>query len=183
MAQAAARLCDGLGSARLVAAIDPPRARDGMAVCLRPATADDEVIMFEWQSDPGARRHSRDPRPPRPETHREWLARRLVDPDCILSVILHGGAPVGVLRLDRLESEDAFEVSILVAPACQRLGIGTAALTLARRLMPRAEYRAKVLPDNASSHALFSAAGYSRRGGRYVSMPRAQSTAQVGSAG
>ena len=175
MSTRAAQLCDGRGTARCVAALDPERARDGGRVDLRPATMNDAGVMLQWQSTSDTRRYFRDPRAPEPEEHHTWLSNRLADPGCILNIILYGGRPAGVLRLDCEEvgsaTPEVFQVSILVAPELYRRGVGKAALGLARRMLPRAELRGVVHPDNMASHALFRAAGYHRNGEEYVSVP------------
>ena len=152
-------------------------ARDGRPVRLRPATKADAGVMLRWQRHPGTRRFSRSPGAPSEREHQHWLADRLADPGCLFNLILHGDAPAGVLRLDRIDSDqdpdNTYEVSILVAPDRHRLGIGRAALHLVRQLLPEAELRAEVLPGNVASDALFRSAGYIRRKGSFYSPPTA----------
>ncbi len=163
MAAAAAALCDGLGATRVAMRLAPETARDGGAVWLRPAERADGGLMLDWQRAPGSRRWARNPAVPSEAEHWAWLDRKLVEPGCLLHMVEHAGAPAGVLRLDRLDGERGsprYEVSILVAPERLRLGIGAAALRLARRLLPEAVILAAVHPDNAASQALFRGAGY-----------------------
>lgn len=167
MSRSAASLCDGLGADRIVAAIDPPRSRAGGIVRLRPAELEDEAIMLAWQRLPGARQYARDTRVPTGAEHHRWFRARLGNPDCLLNVVLHDGVPAGVLRLDRL-NEDAFEISILIAPEMQGQGVGFGTLRLARALVPDARLVAEVLPSNEASRALFSAAGYIPKNGGFV---------------
>ena len=176
MERAAACLCDGLGARRLTAALDPPLARDGAAIRLRPAVASDAARMLAWQRDPRTRRHFRNPLAPETDQHHVWLSARLGDPDCLLNIIMHGTVPAGVLRLDARAENDAYEIAIHVAPDSWRLGIGGAALALARALLPEAEFWAEVLPANDASHALFAAADYRASGAWYVNRPGAIET-------
>jgi RimJ/RimL family protein N-acetyltransferase len=174
LARAAACMCDGLGARRLVAALDPPQARDGAAIHLRPAVAADEERLLAWQRDPRTRRHFRTLRVPEASEHQAWFSACLGDPECLFNIILHGGAPAGVVRLESRAADSAYEVSIYVAPERWRLGIGVAALTLARILLPEAVFWAEVQTENAASHALFTAAGYHPEGSWYVARPGAE---------
>ena len=178
MGAKAAALCDGRGARRVgMEILSNETARDGRPVRLRPATMADARIMLRWQCDPRTRRYARNPAPPAAEEHQRWLADRLADPGCLFNLILHGDAPAGVLRLDRIDGDqdldNTYEVSILVAPDRHRLGIGRAALHLVRQLLPEAELRAEVLPGNVASDALFRSAGFIRRKGLFYSPPEA----------
>ncbi len=188
MSRAAAALCDGYGAARVRLAVeDAQQAGDGAPVALRRARAGDEAIMFKWQSDLRTRAFARNAAPPDAATHADWLRDRLADPDCLLNVILHGDEPAGVLRLDRRETESGpgknnqrWEMSVYVAPERYRLGLGKAALALARAFLPDAVLLAEVLEGNDASHGLFQGAGYERTGGKYQSIPPAVRPARAG---
>lgn len=145
-------------------------ARDGQAVCLRPVTMGDANILFAWQNEPGTRRFARNPQPPSLAEHLQWLVNRLGEPNTVLLIMECEGQPVGMLRLDPFEN-GSFEISILVASKWQKKGVARAALTLARKLRPAATIRAKVLPGNTASHALFQSAGYREKNGWYVGLP------------
>lgn len=164
MKGSAATLCDGLGAERIAAMIDPPVASDNGKIYLKPATLDDEDLLFSWQTQPDTRQFSRNPAPPTREDHHAWMANTLRSPSRILSLVLHRGTAAGLVRLDRIGDSNGqsneFEVSILIAPEKQRLGLGQAALDLAHRLRPASTLRAEIHPDNASSQALFRRAGY-----------------------
>lgn len=166
MALAALRICDGRGAARVAAAIDPPRARDGRPVTLRPATPADAADLLAWRRDPAARAFARNPEAPSEEEHARWLEGRLADPGCLINVILHGDAPAGTVRLDPRpgRSHCPYEVSINIAAGSRRLGIGRAALALARRLVPEAGLCAYVMAGNSASRALFADAGFQPAG-------------------
>jgi UDP-2,4-diacetamido-2,4,6-trideoxy-beta-L-altropyranose hydrolase len=174
MARAAATICDGLGAMRVAGLLEPIYTRDGKPVSLLPMTAADSDRVLGWQTAPGARRFSRNPAPPSPETHRRWFAARLADPGCIFNLIVCDGAPAGLLRFDRLSPDrDAFEVSILVAPEFQGRNVAGAALAQGRSLVPWAEFHAEVLPGNVASAALFTRMGYAHTLlGRYVARPQ-----------
>lgn len=173
MSSAAAKVCDGRGAWRtILALLEPEAARDGRPVSLRAAGFDDSGIMLQWQRDERTRRHFHVPEPPSSGEHEDWLRRSLENPGRYLALVLHGGAPAGVLRLDRTADGRALKVSILVAPDSFRQGIGGAALRLGRKLFPGETYHAEVLPGNDASDALFRSTGYARReDGLFVSEP------------
>jgi UDP-2,4-diacetamido-2,4,6-trideoxy-beta-L-altropyranose hydrolase len=165
MADAGAKLVDGLGGERIMlAAVGPVTAKDGHPVRLRPATAADEAWLLELQSQPQTRRYSNDPSPPTPEGHREWLVQTLADPSYLLMIASMEGSPVGMLRLDRKVHGD--RVNIAVDSRYHRCGIGAAMLALAAKLRSGRVLDAEILPGNAASRALFAGAGYRQIGER-----------------
>jgi UDP-2,4-diacetamido-2,4,6-trideoxy-beta-L-altropyranose hydrolase len=171
MRAAAIKITDGLGAARIRAACYPSLvAKDGRPVQLRLATMADSSLMLAWQSAPGARAHSRNPQPPKPAEHTQWLKNKLADPRCIFHVVLHDGHPVGVLRLDRQPS-GAYEISILIAAEAHNRNIGGAALQLVKRLMPDAVVHAAIHPKNIASIHMFERAGYFRAGAEWTLTP------------
>lgn len=173
MARKAALVCDGRGAARLAMVVAPAWAKDGKPVTLRPTSMDDAAIMLAWQSAPGVRRFSRNPASPTNSEHWDWLAARLETPGCLFSIILHDQDPAGILRLDAIHnaSRPTFEISILIAPERQGIGLAHAALILARRLAPEAELVADVYKENEASHALFRGAGFIYHDGAYRLAP------------
>jgi UDP-2,4-diacetamido-2,4,6-trideoxy-beta-L-altropyranose hydrolase len=169
MAEAAAALCDGRGAWRaLLALLEPVPARDGAAVTLRLAEPADAPIMHEWQIAPETRRHSRNPVPPTLAEHMSWFNKALWDAKRLLTVICRDEAPVGALRFDRRSEGTGFEVSIAIAPYLHGGGIGSAALALARELMPGARLVAEVDPANAASQRIFRKAGFTAVDDRHL---------------
>lgn len=176
----ASEICDGRGTDRvLIALVQPLSADDGGPVRLRMADRTDRDRILAWQRDQRTREFARDPEPPTAREHAKWFARSLLDMDRFLMVIEHGCEPAGILRLDRLECPDTYEVSIFVAPEKYRLGIASAALSLARALIPNATLHATILSGNDASHRLFQSAGYHLlRESLYVSKPDGQGAAE-----
>jgi spore coat polysaccharide biosynthesis predicted glycosyltransferase SpsG len=167
MAQQAMILTDGLGAFRLGLVIDPPRNKMAEPVYLFPAQASDAKAIFAWQTEPGARRFSRNPAAPTWDEHCAWLTKKLGDPNCVFNLILVDAQVAGFVRLDALD-RDTFEVSILISEAFQGCGVAQAALAGVRRLLPDAEFIAEILPGNDASSALFKRAGYVPENGRLV---------------
>jgi RimJ/RimL family protein N-acetyltransferase len=165
MAAAARALCDGRGALRLIAVLagEVP-ARDGGAVTLRLAQANDSDWLLALQSRPETRRYARNPAVPAPAEHAAWYGGVIDDPDRVLCIVEHNGERCGFIRLDRRITSGRlrFEVSIGIDPDHHRNRLGSAALSLARRLAPGAELDAAVDVRNAASRALFVQAGYSQ---------------------
>ena len=164
MATHAGGLCDGRGTQRtLLALLEPIASREGDPVTLRLALASDEAMLLNWQSHAVTRRYARNPAVPTPDEHHAWMQSRLVNPDCLLTVVECAQRPAGVLRLDRQKKIGlTYEVSIFIAPERYRQGLGACALALARQLLPGAELIAEVRADNEASASLFTRAGYRR---------------------
>lgn len=176
MRHAAALITDGYGAERVAAVCLPlPRAKNGGAIYLRRATIDDEGLMLDWQSAPGARIYSRNPLVPEPSEHRAWLKRKLADPQCIFSVVLFENCPAGILRLDALP-DGGHEVSILIAAEFQGKHIGGGALEIAKRLVPHSFIYAEIHPENAASIRMFERAGYRKLGRHWTFAPIASAT-------
>ena len=174
MADAGLMLCDGRGGRRIAMILVPERSASGVPVCLRPARAEDEDAILEWQRAPGARRFARNPEVPDAATHAAWMKATLNDPEVLLNIIECEHRAAGIVRLDRRPdrgSLPAFEVSILVAPEQHRDGIGKAGLALARRLIPGAVLLAAIRCDNTPSLALFRSAGYIADGTEFALWP------------
>jgi UDP-2,4-diacetamido-2,4,6-trideoxy-beta-L-altropyranose hydrolase len=167
-------LCDGRGGRRVAMALVPERSANGAPVRLRPAAAEDEYSILEWQRSPGVRRFARNPDVPDAATHAAWMKATLNDPEVLLNIIECDHRAAGVLRFDRRPdrgSLPAFEVSILLAPDHHRAGIGRAGLALARRLAPGAVLLAAIHRDNTPSLSLFHGAGYIADGAEFASWP------------
>jgi len=161
LSERAMALCDGRGGWRVLLALLPEeRARDGKPVRLRLAERSDSDLMFAWQTTPEVRRYARCPELPSVAEHIAWVEASLARPDRVLTLILHDGAPVGVLRFDRLDATPIHEVSILLDPRLQGRGIAAAALRLGQALFRGAILHAEVDPANTASRRLSEQAGF-----------------------
>lgn len=173
MGRKAALVCDGLGTQRMIVDFLPPEtAQDGKLISLRLGTMGDCADILDWQTDERTRRYARNPNAPDPQEHANWLRTYLNSAEGILCIIVCDGEAAGILRFDRVSDGTGFEVSVLIAPAKYKMGIGLCALKLGRRLFPDDEVHAEVLPGNEASHALFRQAGYKpETAGWYISKP------------
>lgn len=169
--EAAARLCDGLGVGRVLAAVLPEFGRNGSPIHLREARLEDAELIYRWQCHPDTRRYFHNPEAPTWNEHVKWFKARIDAQGSIYRVVERNGQPAGVLRLDGTENQD-YVVSILVGPDNFRQGIGLAALRLARKLVPHARLLANVDPENRASTALFENAGYVFEDGVFQNRPK-----------
>lgn len=161
MQQSAARICDGLG-ADIVAAYLQPHMPDkyGRPIRLRPMHLQDAEQVFAWQCLPETRRHARNPHPPKWEEHLHWMQKTLSDTSRVLMMILCNEVPAGVVRLDKQDENESFEISILLSPDYYKKGIASVALEMVKTLYPRALLLAHVRQENMASRKLFTSQGF-----------------------
>ncbi|MGB7334916.1 MAG: UDP-2,4-diacetamido-2,4,6-trideoxy-beta-L-altropyranose hydrolase [Salaquimonas sp.] len=152
-------IADGLGTRRVAQVFSNKTANDGKPIFLRPVEERDIKTVFDWQNEPGTRKYSLNPEPPKWESHQAWMHARLNVPTTHFHIIEHGGNPAGFVRLDR-EGSRRYRISILVSQAFQKLGIAGITLERVSTLHREVEIAATVLPGNSASVALFSKAGY-----------------------
>jgi len=165
-------VCDGLGVQRVVKNIAKPASKDGLSVDLVRATADDSKIMYQWQCNFSTRKYARNARLPAWSEHQSWFKLKMNDPGCYLYMLSHDEKPSGVLRLDRMQEKNTFEVSILIDPAQYGRGLAKLSLKLIRLYHPEISIVAHVLSDNIASQKLFEDVGYQRENDdHFVSRP------------
>ncbi|MBW1941344.1 MAG: UDP-2,4-diacetamido-2,4,6-trideoxy-beta-L-altropyranose hydrolase [Deltaproteobacteria bacterium] len=161
----ASRLCDGRGPLRVLLKLLPSeKTNNGTQVRLRLCTLSDTEMIYQWQSDERTRLYFRNSAIPDYAAHEQWIQGSLMDPDRILTLILYDGIPSGVLRLDRLDKEDSWEISIYVDPDKYNQGIGRAALAFTLKMYRFATFFAEVFPENRPSQKLFKSAGFRKVG-------------------
>lgn len=161
MSKKAMMICDGKGVSRVLNAIAPLYLKDGRFVTSRPIKYEDTALLFLWQTAPGARAYSRNPNPPLWDEHVQWINHRLDQGEGIFELLEVDGEPVGFVRLDHVQnSQNEYEVSILVAQNHQGLGVGGAGLKILRRFIPDSVFLAHVQVDNVASRKIFLRSGY-----------------------
>lgn len=168
------QLVDGVGVRRVVLGLLPIYSSDHHLVTTRRIVLDDADLLYKWQQFPETRRYSHSDCVPGRTEHAEWINNRVLDVCSYTEIILHGDEPAGVVRMDPIDGEKShvYMISIYIAPAKYKLGLGKAALYIIRRLLPGAEFRAEVHENNIASHALFNSVGFKKVDGiRYVSSP------------
>lgn len=159
MSAAARSVCDGLGVLRCARVLGAEP-----SVELRSATNEDKALIYGHQVLPSTRRWFRNTQAPTWSGHSDWYDSIIVNPDIDLRLIESAGFVLGQLRTDLLP-DGRREVSILVTPEAQGMGVATAALQLTM-----AEYReplvADIHPGNSASITAFLRAGFLRVGNR-----------------
>ncbi len=153
-------ICDGLGCARVMAALGESTVLDA-PLALRPAQTADCDLLFHWQVQPGVRAHSRNPEVPSYREHTAWFDRVFADPGRHIFIAETGGVPVGMLRLDQDNAEmNRAEISILVDPALHGRKIGQRAISAIQELFPNLQLIAEVATENVASNRLFRSCGF-----------------------
>lgn len=160
MSSAAARLCDGLGALRVVAAVTqrvPSR-----LVTLRTADQEDCRTVWRINNDAEVRRNSLSPEDIPFDDHAAWFSRILLDPQRWLAVVDVDSEPAGTIRLDARSGDPV--VSIALDGRWRGRGVGVAAIRSAvaegtKRFGER-PVRAVIQTGNGSSRAAFEKAGF-----------------------
>ena len=108
---------------------------------VRKARPDDCERLYAWRNHETVRRHALDPAPLALETHQDWFARALTNPNRHLLVgelvSERGELPVGVVRYDVDRAKREAEVSIYLAPEEMGGGLGGEAARARRNLVTR----------------------------------------------
>lgn len=154
MSQSAAKVADGNGVKRVVAALETP-------IKLNEATLADAPAILDWRNAVPAELFVSGTNPNLKE-NLVWFQNALKAPNRKLYVA--GTPPFAHLRLDLGNKNDA-TVSILLAPQARGAGYGVRLLSLLcdqGRILGLERLLAKVRIENAASIALFSAAQFSR---------------------
>lgn len=165
MSVAALDLANSRGALRVAAEMLAHCALDRLR--LRPATAGDARLLFEWANDPAARAASFQGGVIGWEEHVGWLGRRLVDPDCLLWFVeTPAGVPAGVVRFD-LDAGGEVTISLNLAPSQRGRRLATPLILAAcrelRRRHPGVLVRALIKPETLASLRAFVRAGFERQ--------------------
>ncbi len=158
LSKTAAALVDGRGAERVALVLL------GNRLQLRPATADDALLLYGWRNHPDVRAVSTTQDPIDFDAHQRWLHAVLVNPARWLFVAQVGKLPVGSIRFDRLD-EGECEVSLYTDPDLRGLGQGQRLLAAGEQALLALHPQgftsvASVLAGNTASQRLFHAAGY-----------------------
>lgn len=128
---------------------------------LRPVKGSDRKLIFAWRNDESIRRNSFNTRKISWTEHQKYWDSRMLSKGKYSYMIIFGGKPSGVVRLDR--KEGWAEIHLMVAPEYQGQGIGATAVQKAKLLAPKLGIRkiiARVKPSNPASQAIFRKNGF-----------------------
>ncbi len=134
-------------------------------ICLRPASADDCPLIWEWANEPAARAASFTTKPIPWERHEQWFAAKLNDPGCAFYVAVNGaGVPIGQVRCE--VRDNVAIISISLDPRFRGTGYGTKVIRKgSEELFARGNVdtiHAFIRPGNDASYKAFEKAGFSK---------------------
>ncbi|MDD5751485.1 MAG: UDP-2,4-diacetamido-2,4,6-trideoxy-beta-L-altropyranose hydrolase [Candidatus Peribacteraceae bacterium] len=155
-------LVDGKGTQRVLAAMEgSPLASP--ALRLRPVTAEDGRLLWEWVNDPVVRSSSFSPDPIAWPAHERWLKEKLASPRCRMFLARDAhDVPVGQIRFDITDGEAVTDIH--VAPSERGKGYGTLLITEGMKAL-YAEMHIPVIhafikTTNGASYKAFLRAGF-----------------------
>lgn len=132
-------------------------------VQLRPATADDARMIFEWRNQPFVLQRSTSTVPISWGEHQSWYAKSIRNPNYRFYVVLVDGEPAGQVRFDRKGSVAI--VSVFLVEQKTNHGFGVEALRQSTAEIFREWQVRKVVAcirtDNRAAQSAFTKAGYS----------------------
>ncbi len=134
-----------------------------LALTLRPATASDAQLLFEWVNAPDCLSQKERTRGPISwNDHCAWLNARLADPSTQIYVLQVDGKAVGQVRLEAAQGE--YFIDIYVVPAARKRGVAKQAVADVLRIAKPPSVVARVKAGNAASQRLFANAGFTAHG-------------------
>lgn len=131
---------------------------------IRPASMDDALDVLRWRNDWHTRAMSTNCGLIEEATHLSWFERALNDENRVIVIGTQASKSIGMVRFDRLGSENDWIVSITLAP--EERGKGLSKLLLAGAMAslsnahPHANLLAEVKVVNTESKKLFESLGY-----------------------
>lgn len=157
------QLVDGQGAARSAAAI-----HQFLGLTIRQASAEDSERIWEWRNDVQTRANSASGNSQIVpwENHQTWFEHTLTDNNRHLLIGELDGAPVAMLRFDKLDDDRSnWVISINLAPTARGRGLSVPLLLAAHRWLTATEPSARrivaeIKPHNAASINAFTKAGY-----------------------
>lgn len=155
------QVVDGLGTERVA---DVMMFGGGSGLELRLARPSDSDIVLSWANDPVTRRNAFNGDQISGHQHEPWFDRRICSPDVVFYLAeTPGGIPAGQVRFER-QSDQAWEISYLVAPIFRARGIARPMLDAAIGKLfadpDKSLVSGYVKPENTASVRVFKALGF-----------------------
>jgi len=91
---------------------------------LELASLSDDVITYNWASDPKVRAFSLNQSKIKFESHKHWFASKLADKNCLYFIAKNGRSSVGSFRID-IDEDGVGLISYLLGSAHHSKGLGT----------------------------------------------------------
>ena len=135
---------------------------------LRPASAADCALLWEWANDPRVRSMAFFTEPIPWEHHQRWFSDKMASPLTHLFVLQDDNLmPIGQIRFDSVV-DGVFEIDVSISSNHRGCGASIALLDLGENALRKnaqvRSLRALVKKHNAASLALFRRVGYKERG-------------------
>lgn len=130
---------------------------------LRPVTAEDAKLLFEWTNEAETRKNSFSSEPVLWENHVQWLDKKLKDKNCLFFIMMLNGNPVGTIRLDIDEGSKTGTISYSIDKQFRGIGLGGRILVLVEEKAKEAGLHSLiggVKPENKASGKCFLKNGY-----------------------
>jgi len=132
---------------------------------LRPAAPEDCELVFGWRNLPEIVHLSSSRREISASEHREWYNSVLIDPNRPMFLIEVSSSPVGLIRFEINNSNEA-EISVYLIPKMTGRGIGALAILKGCDVLSAQnsvkKIIAKIRRDNSRSIDVFSKCGFKR---------------------
>ncbi len=127
-------LVDGRGAIRIGAGIR------SLALSVRPVEMADARNLLDWRTHEfNWKFNFSTADKPEYDFHVDWLATKLVEPECMYIIIEQGGVPVSVVRFDVTPNGDSARLSIYLVPDQHGKKLGLAVYMAAEHVL-RAKY-------------------------------------------
>ncbi|MBQ8031410.1 MAG: GNAT family N-acetyltransferase [Butyrivibrio sp.] len=129
-------------------------------IFLRRATMEDALDILRWRNDETSRANSFTKDVIDLDSHKKWLSKKLSQKDCHMFIMMDGQDKVGNIRVD--VTDDAGEISYLIAPEKRGRGYGKKIIALIEKEMPDEvkTLMGLTLKTNDASGRCFLASGY-----------------------
>ncbi len=136
-------------------------------ISVRLAKNDDVDKIYSWRNHEITRQFFFDSTPISNESHKMWFKKSLRNENRLIYIISYKEEQVGVVRFDKVDDTNTWEIDIFLDPARYGKGYAAAGLEMAISSL-RVEIKepiiliAKVIPENSSSKKLFEKIGFSQ---------------------
>lgn len=126
---------------------------------LKPADLNDMKIAFEWANDSSVRKYSLTKELIEWDQHKLWFEKRLIDPGCKYYFLYRANAPIGSIRFDIDEAQNA-KINYLIDPSYhgQKLGFYILSMGVSQLLKDHKEIKeiyGYVMKENIASVKIF----------------------------
>lgn len=164
LSRKAKSLVDGLGCKRVILKL---LGNKNLEVQLREATIKDEALLLHWGNDESVRAQSFCQDLIKPNEHRIWLQKKLLDPNGLIFIgEAENGVPLGQIRFDLNPEKKEALISISIDATMRGMGVAGKLLTHAMQRCSNKvsdiTFIAEVRDTNVQSQRLFSTLNFTQ---------------------